>query len=124
VQVLKSNIKGSFGELLARKGLVVFQFAISLLLIIGISVIGKQMSFIQNQNLGYDQSHLIQINASGINPKQLDSFLEELKKSAGVENASSLSHPLVGLRSSTIGLSWEGKNPDEQVKFENVTVNM
>ena len=124
VQVLKSNIKGSFGELLARKGLVVFQFAISLLLIIGISVIGKQMSFIQNQNLGYDQSHLIQINASGINPKQLDSFLEELKKSAGVENASSLSHPLVGLRSSTIGLNWEGKNPDEQVKFENVTVNM
>jgi ABC-type antimicrobial peptide transport system permease subunit len=124
VEVLKSNIKGSFGELLARKGLVVFQFAISLLLIIGISVIGKQMSFIQNQNLGYDQSHLVQINASGINPKQLDSFLEELKKSAGVENASSLSHPLVGLRSSTIGLSWEGKNPDEQVKFENVTVNM
>jgi ABC-type antimicrobial peptide transport system permease subunit len=124
VEVMKSNVKGSFGELLARKGLVVFQFAISLVLIIGISVISKQMSFIQNQNLGYDQSHLVQINASGINPKQLDSFLGELKKSPGVENASSLSHPLVGLRSSTIGLSWEGKNPDEQVKFENVTVNM
>ncbi|MFT4856818.1 MAG: putative ABC transport system permease protein [Algoriphagus sp.] len=124
VEVMKSNIKGSFGELLARKGLVVFQFAISLLLIIGISVIGKQMSFIQNQNLGYNQSHLLQTNASGINPKQLESFLGELKKSPGVENASSLSHPLVGLQSSTIGLSWEGKNPDEQVKFENVTVNM
>jgi ABC-type antimicrobial peptide transport system permease subunit len=124
VEVMKSTIKGSFGELLARKGLVVFQFAISLVLIIGISVISKQMSFIQNQNLGYDQSHLVQINASGINPKQLDSFLGELKKSPGVENASSLSHPLVGLRSSTIGLSWEGKNPDEQVKFENMTVNM
>jgi ABC-type antimicrobial peptide transport system permease subunit len=124
VEVMKLNVKGSFGELLARKGLVVFQFAISLVLIIGISVISKQMSFIQNQNLGYDQSHLVQINASGINPKQLDSFLGELKKSPGVENASSLSHPLVGLRSSTIGLSWEGKNPEEQVKFENVTVNM
>jgi len=124
VEVMKSTIKGSFGELLARKGLVVFQFAISLVLIIGISVISKQMSFIQNQNLGYDQSHLVQINASGINPKQLNSFLGELKKSPGVENASSLSHPLVGLRSSTIGLSWEGKNPEEQVKFENVTVDM
>ncbi|RAI88444.1 ABC transporter permease [Algoriphagus yeomjeoni] len=124
VEVMKSNIKGSFGELLARKGLVVFQFAISLLLIIGISVIGKQMSFIQNQNLGYNQSQLLQINSSGINPNQLDSFLAELKKSPGVENASSLSHPLVGLNSSTIGLTWEGKNPDEQVKFENVSVNM
>jgi ABC-type antimicrobial peptide transport system permease subunit len=124
VKVMKSNIKGSFGELLARKGLVVFQFAISLLLIIGISVIGKQMSFIQNQNLGYNQSQLIQINASGVNPNQLDSFLKELKQSSGVENASSLSHPLVGLNSSTIGLTWEGKNPDEQVKFENMSVNM
>jgi putative ABC transport system permease protein len=124
VEVMKSNIKGSFGELLARKGLVVFQFAISLLLIIGISVISKQMSFIQNQNLGYNQSQLLQINASGVNPNQLDSFLAELRKSPGVENASSLSHPLVGLSSSTIGLGWEGKNPDEQVKFENVSINM
>jgi ABC-type antimicrobial peptide transport system permease subunit len=124
VEVMKSNIKGSFGELLARKGLVVFQFAISLLLIIGISVISKQMSFIQNQNLGYNQSQLLQINASGINPNQLDSFLAGLRKSPGVENASSLSHPLVGLSSSTIGLSWDGKDPDEQVKFENVSINM
>ncbi|WP_232424983.1 ABC transporter permease [Algoriphagus resistens] len=124
MEVMKSTIKGSFGELLARKGLVVFQFTISLLLIIGISVIGKQMSFIQNQNLGYDQSHLLQINASGVHPNQLDSFLAELKNSPGVEDASSLSHPLVGLRSSTIGLTWEGKNPDEQVKFENISVNM
>ncbi|MEB2784428.1 ABC transporter permease [Algoriphagus persicinus] len=124
LEVMKSNIKGSFGELLARKGLVVFQFAISLLLIIGISVIGKQMSFIQDQNLGYNQSQLLQVNASGIHPNQLDSFLAELKNTPGVENASSLSHPLVGLSSSTIGLTWEGKNPDEQVKFENVSVNM
>ncbi len=124
VDVMKSSVKGSFGEMLARKGLVVFQFSISLLLIIGILVIGKQMSFIQNQNLGYDQSHLLQINASGVLPNVLDSFLAELKNSPGVEDASSLSHPLVGLRSSTIGLTWEGKNPDEQVKFENITVNM
>lgn len=124
IQILKSNLKGSFGELLARKGLVVFQFSISLLLIIGISVIGRQMTFIQNQNLGYNQSHLLQVNSSSISDSQVDLFLNQVKGIPGVENASSLSHPLVGLMSSTIGLSWEGKNPDEQVKFENITVNM
>lgn len=124
VEVMKSNIKGSFGELLARKGLVVFQFSISLLLIIGISVLSKQMNYIQSQNLGYNQSHLLELNASGINPNQMATYLEETKKVPGVSNASSLSHPLVGLASSTIGLTWEGKNPDEQVKFENITVNM
>lgn len=123
MEVMKSNLKGSFGELLARKGLVVFQFAISLLLIIGISVIGKQMSFIQSQNLGYDQSHLLQVNASVINSTQLGPFLEQVKSVPGVENASSLNHPLVGMRSSTIGLTWEGKT-EEDVKFEDISVNM
>lgn len=121
---MKSNLKGSFGELLARKGLVVFQFSISLLLIIGITVLSKQMNFIQNQNLGYNQAQLLELNASGIAPNQLDTYLEETKKVPGVSNASSLSHPLVGLASATIGLTWEGKDPEEQVKFENITVNM
>lgn len=124
VEVMKSNLKGSFGELLARKGLVVFQFSISLLLIIGISVLSKQMNYIQGQNLGYNQSHLLELNASGIAPNQMDAFLDQTKKVPGVTNASSLSHPLVGLASSTIGLEWEEKNPEEEVKFENITVNM
>ncbi len=124
LEVMKSNLKGSFGELLARKGLVVFQFSISLLLIIGITVLSKQMNYIQNQNLGYNQSQLLEINASVISPSQMDAYLEQTKKVPGVKNASSLSHPLVGLASSTIGLEWEGKNPEEQVKFENITVNM
>lgn len=124
VEVMKSNLKGSFGELLARKGLVVFQFSISLLLIIGISVLSKQMNYIQGQNLGYNQSHLLELNASGIAPNQLTTYLEETKKIPGVSNASSLSHPLVGLASSTIGLTWDGKNEEEQVKFENISINM
>lgn len=124
IEVMKSNVKGGFGELLARKGLVVFQFVISLLLIIGITVLSKQMNYIQNQNLGYNQSNLLEINASVINPSQMNSFLEQTKNVPGVGNASSISHPLVGLGSATIGLKWEGKNPDEQVKFENITVNM
>jgi putative ABC transport system permease protein len=124
IQILKSNIKGSIGELLARKGLVIFQFSISLLLIIGIIVIGKQMSYIQNQNLGYNQSNLLQVSSSSLSDAQLELFLNQVKELPGVENASSIAHPLIGLMSSTIGLHWEGSNPDEQVKFENISVNM
>ena len=124
VQIMKNNLKGSVGELLARKGLVVFQFMISMLLIIGVVVIGKQMNYIQNQNLGYNQSHLLKIPAESIPAAQMNTVLDQVKEVAGVENASSLTHPLIGLANSTIGLTWEGKNPDEQVKFENISVNM
>ncbi|WP_092790760.1 ABC transporter permease [Algoriphagus hitonicola] len=124
VQIMQINLKGSLGELIARKGLVVFQFGISMLLIIGVVVIGKQMNYIQNQNLGYDQSHLLKIPSESIPKSQINTVLDQVKAIPGVENASSLTHPLVGLASSTIGLSWDGKNPNEQVKFENITVNM
>lgn len=124
VQIMKNNLKGSLGELLARKGLVVFQFGISMVLIIGVVVIGKQMNYIQSQNLGYNQSHLLQIPSSSVSDSQLPVVLEQIKAVPGVENASSLNHPLIGLESSTIGLSWEGKSPDEQVKFENISVNL
>lgn len=124
VQIMKSHLKGSVGELLARKSLVVFQFAISMLMIIGVVVVSKQMNYIQNQNLGYNQSHLLKIPAESIPASQLNTVLSQIKAVPGVENASSLTHPLVGLANSTIGLTWEGKNPDEQVKFENITVNI
>jgi predicted permease len=124
VQIMKNNLRGSMGELLARKGLVVFQFAVSMILIIGILVISKQMNHIQSQNLGYNQAHLIQIPSASVPDNQMKVLIDQIKSTPGVENASSLSHPLVGNMSSTIGLKWEGKNPDEQVKFENITVNM
>lgn len=123
IEVFKSSVKGSMGELLARKGLVVFQFAISLLLIIGIAVLGKQLAYIQDQNLGYNQAQLMEVSSPSIDPEQMDSFLDQTRSLSGVINASSLSHPLIGLSSSTIGLNWKGKNPDDQVKFENITVN-
>ncbi|ACT93469.1 ABC transporter permease [Dyadobacter fermentans] len=55
VSVLKGRITGSFGAVAARKGLVVFQFTISIILILGAVVTWQQLSFIQNQNLGFDK---------------------------------------------------------------------
>lgn len=124
IAILKSHDKGSFKELVARKGLVVFQFTLSLLLIIGVLVLDRQMDFIQNQNLGYQQIHLLEIKPGSIDATKLQSFLTEAKKVKGVVNASSISHPLVGLSSATIGLTWEGKDPEEDVKFENITVDI
>jgi putative ABC transport system permease protein len=124
IAILKGPEKGSFKELIARKGLVVFQFTLSLLLIIGVLVLDSQMDFIQNRNLGYQQEHLLEIKPGSLDTKNLQSFLSEAKKIQGVVNASSISHPLVGLSSSTIGLTWDGKNPEDDVKFENITVDI
>lgn len=58
-QVLKGSFKFSAGGLWLRKSLVVFQFTISMILIVGTIVIVQQLSFMQNKKLGYEKENTI-----------------------------------------------------------------
>src|SRR5688572_21578330 len=99
--VLKGQMKGSLGELWARKGLVVFQFFLSVILIVSVIVIYKQIQFVQNKNLGYKKEQLIQFPIEGKISASKQTFLEEIKKIPGVVNASSIGHSLLGRNSNT-----------------------
>ena len=121
--VLKGEVKGSIGELWARKGLVVFQFFLSVVLIVSVLVIYKQIQFVQTTNLGYKKDHLIQFPIEGKVKTNLETFLREVRRIPGVANASSTSHNFLGRNNNTSGLHWEGKNPEDLILFENVSVN-
>ena len=121
--VLKGELRGSWGELLARRGLVVFQFFLSVILIVSVLVIYKQIEFVQNKSLGYKKDHLIRIPIEGKVEKNKETFLTELKKVPGVVDASYLGHSLLGRNNNTSGLEWEGKDPSDRILFENVSVD-
>lgn len=121
--VLKGEVKGSIGELWARKGLVVFQFFLSVVLIVSVLVIYQQIQFVQTKNLGYKKDHLIQFQMEGKVETNLQTFLAELKRIPGVVNASSTGHSFLGRNNNTSGLEWPGKNPEDRILFENVGVN-
>jgi putative ABC transport system permease protein len=117
VVVLKGRPKNSVSELLARKGLVVFQFTVSLLLIVSVIVVYQQMKFIQSKNLGYDRLSMISFERSGGIHKNREVFLNELKQTPGVLSASSLQQRLAqaGNGSSTYGISWPGKDDKQKI---------
>jgi len=121
--VLKGEVRGSLGELWARKGLVVFQFFLSVILIVSVLVIYKQIDFVQSRNLGYNKEHLIQIPVEGKVKENVNTFLQEVKKIPGVVSASSSGHSMLGRNNNTSGLEWEGKNPEDIILFENMSVN-
>lgn len=121
--VLKGEMKGSLGELWARKGLVVFQFFLSVILIVSVLVIYKQIQFVQTKNLGYNKDQLIQFPMEGRVKTSLKTFLDEIKTIPGVVNASSSGHSFLGRNNNTSGLDWEGKDPDDKILFENVGTN-
>ncbi|HEX8059483.1 MAG TPA: FtsX-like permease family protein, partial [Cyclobacteriaceae bacterium] len=124
--VLKGQMKGSIGELWARKGLVVFQFFLSVILIVSVIVIYKQIEFVQTQNLGYQKEHLIMFPREGRlwkDTETMETFLNEVKRIPGVKNAAGIGHGLLGQNSNTSGLQWEGKDPDDRILFENLSAD-
>jgi putative ABC transport system permease protein len=121
--VLKGEVRGSWGELWARKGLVVFQFTLSVILIVSVLVIYRQIDYVQTQNLGYTKEHLIQFPMEGKVEANLETFLTEVRSIPGVVNAASIGHSLIGRNNNTSGLEWDGKNPDDNILFENVGTN-
>ena len=123
VTVLKGDMRGSFGELWARRGLVIFQFTLSIILIVSVLVIYKQIDFVQTKNLGYNKDNLIYFENEGQLDENMDAFLSELNQIPGVKIASSIGHSMLGRNNNTSGLKWEGKNPDDKILFENVRVN-
>lgn len=121
--VLKGEVRGSLGELWARRGLVIFQFTLSVILIVAVLVIFKQIEYVQTKNLGYNNENIIYFGSEGRVNDNRETFLSEIKNIPGVVNASSIGHNLVGRQNNTSGLNWEGKNQDEKILFENVRVN-
>lgn len=125
VAVLKGKVNTLVAEVWIRKGLVVFQFALSVIFIVSVVVIYKQMEFLQSKQLGYSKENVIYFPLVGELKETVnqETFIEELKQVSGVVDASSISHDLTGHSRGTYKIDWEGKNPDDRTQFEVFTVN-
>ncbi|BAU52791.1 ABC transporter permease [Mucilaginibacter gotjawali] len=87
IDVLKGKISNGFKGGLMRSFLVVFQFSISIFLIIGTLVIYNQLHYIQNRDLGYSRSQVLVIDNAFELGGHAKAFKQEIKQIAGVENA-------------------------------------
>jgi putative ABC transport system permease protein len=88
IQVLKGKLAGGFKGGFLRGSLVVFQFFISIVLIIGTLVVYNQLKYIQDKDLGFDRDHVLIVNRVwqlGNNDK---TFRNEVSQLAGVKSAS------------------------------------
>ena len=94
--ILKGKMRTSIGEVWARRGLVIFQFAISIFMIVGVLVIYKQIQYIQNKDLGYRKDHVIGVECEGKLIGTKENFVSLLKKIPGVVNASFTYNIMVG----------------------------
>ncbi|MES2647234.1 MAG: ABC transporter permease [Bacteroidota bacterium] len=121
IAVLKGRPKNSIGEILARKGLVVFQFIVSLVLIISVMVIYNQMKYVQSKNLGYNKANIVYFDKEGAISQYPETFYAGLKQVPGVVNVSAIQQSVVqqgsGNGASTYGIEWPGKDEKTLIDF-------
>ncbi len=88
IDVLKGKLAAGFKGGALRSFLVVFQFAISIFLIIGTLVIYNQLKYIQNKDLGYNRDHILIVKNVWTLGNSANTFKQEVKQLAGVQSAS------------------------------------
>lgn len=118
VVALKGKMAGGSRAMWLRKGLVIFQFSISLILIVSVLVIYKQIEYIQTANLGYNKDHIVTFTKEGKLKKDFEPFLSEVRKVPGVINASQMKGTLPGRLDFSGGYNWEGDREEKwKVRF-------
>lgn len=88
ISVLKGKINQGFKKSHLRSGLVVFQFATSIILIISTIVVFLQLDFIQNKKIGFNKDQVLIIRGTRVLETNADAFKDEVAKMNGVKSAS------------------------------------
>ena len=117
MQVLRSTLARSVSTVLLRKGLVVFQFTLSILLIVGTIIVSQQLEYIRNKNIGIDKEHLLTLPAEGGLNKHSNAFQNDLSRSPGISGVTSSGSSPIEINSLSADLDWPGKAPNAMVSI-------
>ena len=121
--VLKGTITGGFKGTTLRKTLVIFQFALTVMMIASAIVVMKQVDFIRNKNLGYDRAAKLNFFAQGNVRKEFDAFKIEAEKIPGVQVVTRSDNSLVSVNNQNRSVEWPGRADDDNTFFRTVVVD-
>jgi putative ABC transport system permease protein len=117
VKVLKGTLKLDSGTTMFRKGLVVFQFVLSVILITGTIIVSRQMNYIQSKNLGYDKENLVLVVMEGELESKYQLLKNELLNTPNIQSVSRVSAPPTDTYGSTGAVNWIGKDTTKVAMF-------
>jgi len=117
LRVLKGVLPAGGGAAGFRKALVVFQFTLSIVLILSTILISRQVTFLQKANTGYDRENLVYIPIEGRLAQQLDVFTAAASRIPGISGVTMLSDNPTQMDNGTLSVGWPGKDPNEHMRF-------
>ncbi len=114
VNVLKGNLKLGRSDALPRKVLVVIQFASSVILMIGTTVIYQEIQYGKNRPIGFDNKGLISVYWSNDISKNYEALRADLLSTGAVTSICKSNSPPSDIYSNNNGWEWKGSQPVEK----------
>jgi len=115
VKVIRGAHRSKRGGIMFRRILVVLQFSLSILLIIGTVVVYKQLNYMKNIRLGWDKEHILYFPLRADIQKSYQSLKDELIKDSSILGVTGTSQLPSYISSNSGGVDWDGKDPQQQL---------
>lgn len=117
IQALKGILKAGPKSLVLRNGLVVFQFVVTIVLVVSTLIVFQQVQFIRHQNLGFDKENLLYVQMNRDMFPRYATLRSKLEASTVLKNFTVTGELPTNNESATYDVKWDGKNPGEQPIF-------
>ncbi len=112
VRVLRGSLKTGAASKTFRRILVVVQFSLSILLIIGTTIVYRQLNYMKYRDLGWDKEQLLYIVFRGDMGESYETLKAELKKDSRIMGITASLHLPTNIGSNAGGADWDGKDPE------------
>jgi putative ABC transport system permease protein len=118
VKVLKGTFKAGRFAAMPRQTLVIVQFTVSIVLIIGTIVVFRQIQFAKNRPVGYDKNGLVTVYLwTPEIHKHFEAVRNELKSNNAIIEMAESNSPATNNWASTSGIVWKDKDPSQSTDF-------
>ena len=124
IKILKGRLQVGSGPALFRRALVVFQFSLSIFLIVAMLAVGKQMDYLRTKNLGLDRENVVYLPLEGeiAQPKKVEPFRQEVMRAPSIASATTTMSLPINVQSTSGDLNWTGKDPALQTTVSAMAV--
>lgn len=124
IGVLRNSLGKNSRDAGIRKGLVVFQFMMSIILIVGTVTVHKQLGYIQSKDLGVDRENVLYMDFEGGVKEQFGAFKQELLREPGIVSVSAGSQNPLSIGQNTMNTDFDGKDPGDTTLYNIVSTEI
>ena len=122
VKVLKGSFKGGRLAAVPRKALVVLQFTVSVVLIIGTIIVFKQIQFAKNRPVGYNRNGLVTTGSTDDLHDHFNAVKADMLRSGAITEMAESSSPMTDIHNGKSDIYWKEKDPATTYEFANIYI--